>query len=50
MQSRGMRLRHKWSNSLCNLVNFILVNWELEVGRGWQQGEDTRMKERSKVK
>jgi len=33
----------------CNLVNFISVNRELEVGRGRQQGEDTRKKERSKV-
>jgi len=34
----------------CNIVNFILVNRESEVRRGRQQGEETRKKERSKVK
>jgi len=43
------RFRHKRSQMPCNLVNFILVNRESEVGRGWQRGEDTRKKERSKV-
>jgi len=32
----------------CNLVNFILVNQESEVGWGWQRGEDTRKKEKKK--
>jgi len=34
---------------LCNLVNFISDNWELEVGQGWQQGEEkTRQKKKGK--
>jgi len=33
----------------CNLVNFILVNRESEVGRGRQRGKETREKERSEV-
>jgi len=30
---------------LCNLVNFISVNGESDVGRGRQWGEDMRKKE-----
>jgi len=33
----------------CNLVNFISVSRESEVGQGRQRGEETRKKERSKV-
>jgi len=43
------RLIRKRNQMLCNLVNSILANWESEVGQGWQRGEDTRKKERSKV-
>ena len=49
MLSQEMRLRCKRSHMPCNLANFISVNQESEVGRGWQQGEDTRKKERNKV-
>jgi len=35
---------------LCNLVNFILVNRELEVGWGWQWREDVGKKEGRKRK
>jgi len=44
-----IRLRCKRSQMPCNIVNFISVNRESEVGRGRQQGEDVRKKERSKV-
>jgi len=40
MRSQETRLRRKCSQMPCNLVNFISVNWESEVGRGWQQGEE----------
>jgi len=33
---------------LCNLVNFISVNWELEVSWREQWGEDTRQKEKKR--
>ena len=44
MQSQETRLRCKRSQMPCNLVNFISVNWESEVGRGQQRGEDVRKK------
>jgi len=47
MRFQEMRLRHKRSHMPCNLVNFILVNRELKVGRGRQQGEEkTRQKKK----
>jgi len=50
MRSHRTRLRHKRSHMLCNLINFISVNQELEVWWGQLQGEDIKKKERSKVK
>jgi len=35
---------------LCNLVNFISVNWEPDVGWGGIMGEDKRRKERERVR
>jgi len=43
-----MRLKHKQSQMPRNLVNFISVNWESEVGRRQQQEEDTGKKEKEK--
>jgi len=49
MQSQEMRLRHKWSHMPCNLVNFISVNWESEVGWGLQRGgKETKKKKEVK--
>jgi len=47
------RLRHERSQSSCNVANFILVNWEPEVGRGGSGGRTRgekkgREKERKK--
>jgi len=38
MRSQETRLRRKRSHMPCNLVNFVSVNRESEVGRGWQRG------------
>jgi len=47
MRPQERRLRRKWSHTPYNLVNFISVNWESEVGQGWQQGEEkTRQKKK----
>jgi len=47
MRSQETRLRRKRSQMPCNLVNFISVNRESEVGWGRQQGEE---KTRQKIK
>jgi len=46
MRPQEKRLRRKESQMLCNLINFILVNRESEVGQGWQWGEETRKKKK----
>jgi len=47
MRSQETRLRCKRSQMPCNIVNFISVNRESEVGRGRQQGEEkTRQKKK----
>jgi len=51
MRPQETRLRRKRSHMRCNLVNFISVNRELEVGRGWQQGgEKMRQKKKKSQK
>ena len=48
MRSQETRLRHKCSHRLCNLVNFISVIQESEVGQGQQQGEEKMRQEKKK--
>jgi len=50
MRSQETRLRRKWSHMPCNLVNFISVSRESEVGRGWQWGEEKTRQKKKGVK
>jgi len=44
------RLRCKWSQMLCNLVNFISVNWQSEVWWGRQPGGRDEKERKNGVK
>jgi len=48
MRSQGARLRRKRSHMLCNLVKFISVNQESEVGWERQRGGGQEKKKKKK--
>jgi len=48
MRSQGKRLRCKQSQMPCNLVNFISLNGESEVGWGQQRGMTQERKKKKK--
>jgi len=50
MRSQETRLRRKWSQIPCNLVNFVLVNQKSEVRWGQQQGEEKTRQKKKGVK